>query len=575
MKKLAKYLVGYRKECVLGPLGKLCEATLELIVPLIVALIIDRGIGEGNSSLIVSMSLVLVLLGAVGLLFSVFAQYFSAKAAVGFITKVKLCLFSHIQKLSYRDLDNIGTSTLITRITTDASRVQTALNLALRLLLRSPFVVFGAMIMAFTIDATSGAAFAVTIPALALVVFGVMLITTPLYKKVQSGLDKVLLRTRENLTGVRVIRAFGKEDDERSAFVAEDSSLTLSQERAGRISALTNPLTYIIINLGIVALIHIGALKVNLGTLTQGEVIALYNYMSQILVELVKLANLIVTISKGVASAGRISAVLDIKPTMVYGERNESVGGEYSVELDDVSLRYGRSQENSIESISVKVKRGERIGIIGGTGSGKSSLINLIGRFYDASGGEVRLNGAPIAEYSKEYLNKTVSIVPQRAVLFHGTIRDNIKWGNKDASDDDIYRALEIAQAMEIVREKGGLDYMIEAGGRNLSGGQKQRLTIARALVSGAKIIILDDSASALDFATESRLREGLKTLSPDTTLFVVSQRSASVMGLDRIIVMEDGEISDIGTHDELYQRSDIYREIYLSQFEREGEDEK
>ena len=575
MKKLAKYLVGYRKECVLGPLGKLCEATLELIVPLIVALIIDRGIGEGNSSLIVSMSLVLVLLGAVGLLFSVFAQYFSAKAAVGFITKVKLSLFSHIQKLSYRDLDNIGTSTLITRITTDASRVQTALNLALRLLLRSPFVVFGAMIMAFTIDATAGAAFAVTIPALALVVFGVMLITTPLYKKVQSGLDKVLLRTRENLTGVRVIRAFGKEDDERSAFVAEDSSLTLSQERAGRISALTNPLTYIIINLGIVALIHIGALKVNLGTLTQGEVIALYNYMSQILVELVKLANLIVTISKGVASAGRISAVLDIKPTMVYGERNESIGGEYSVELDDVSLRYGRSQENSIEGISVKVKRGERIGIIGGTGSGKSSLINLIGRFYDASGGEVRLNGAPIAEYSKEYLNKTVSIVPQRAVLFHGTIRDNIKWGNKDASDDDIYRALEIAQAMEIVREKGGLDYMIEAGGRNLSGGQKQRLTIARALVSGAKIIILDDSASALDFATESRLREGLKTLSPDTTLFVVSQRSASVMGLDRIIVMEDGEISDIGTHDELYQRSDIYREIYLSQFEREGEDEK
>ncbi len=575
MKKLAKYLVGYRKECVLGPLGKLCEATLELIVPLIVALIIDRGIGEGNSSLIVSMSLVLVLLGAVGLLFSVFAQYFSAKAAVGFITKVKLSLFSHIQKLSYRDLDNIGTSTLITRITTDASRVQTALNLALRLLLRSPFVVFGAMIMAFTIDATAGAAFAVTIPALALVIFGVMLITTPLYKKVQSGLDKVLLRTRENLTGVRVIRAFGKEDDERSAFVAEDSSLTLSQERAGRISALTNPLTYIIINLGIIALIHIGALKVNLGTLTQGEVIALYNYMSQILVELVKLANLIVTISKGVASAGRISAVLDIKPTMVYGERNESVGGEYSVELDDVSLRYGRSQENSIEGISVKVKRGERIGIIGGTGSGKSSLINLIGRFYDASGGEVRLNGAPIAEYSKEYLNKTVSIVPQRAVLFHGTIRDNIKWGNKDASDDDIYRALEIAQAMEIVREKGGLDYMIEAGGRNLSGGQKQRLTIARALVSGAKIIILDDSASALDFATESRLREGLKTLSPDTTLFVVSQRSASVMGLDRIIVMEDGEISDIGTHDELYQRSDIYREIYLSQFEREGEDEK
>ena len=575
MKKLAKYLVGYRKECVLGPLGKLCEATLELIVPLIVAVIIDRGIGEKNSSIIISMSLLLVLLGAVGLLFSVFAQYFSAKAAVGFITKVKLNLFSHIQSLSYRDLDDIGTSTLITRMTTDASRVQTGLNLALRLLLRSPFVVFGAMIMAFTIDTTAGIAFAVTIPALALVVFGIMLVTTPLYKKVQSRLDKVLLRTRENLSGVRVIRAFGKEDEEYSAFKAEDEALTASQERVGKISALTNPLTYIIINLGIVALIHIGAIKVNIGSLTQGEVIALYNYMSQILVELVKLANLIITISKATASAGRISALLDVKPTMVYGERTEPEKSEYAVELDGVSLKYGRSKENSIEGISIKVKVGERIGIIGGTGSGKSSLINLIGRFYDATGGEVRLQGAPIGEYTKEYLNKTVSVVPQRAVLFKGTIRDNIKWGNRNADDAEILRALEIAQAGEIVREKGGLDYMIEAGGRNLSGGQKQRLTIARAIVSGAKIIILDDSASALDFATEARLREALKTLSADTTLFVVSQRSASVMSLDRIIVMEDGEISAIGTHDELYESSEIYREIYLSQFSGEGENEK
>lgn len=575
MKKLAKYLVGYRKECVLGPLGKLCEATLELIVPLIVAVIIDRGIGEKNSSIIISMSLLLVLLGAVGLLFSVFAQYFSAKAAVGFITKVKLNLFSHIQSLSYRDLDDIGTSTLITRMTTDASRVQTGLNLALRLLLRSPFVVFGAMIMAFTIDTTAGIAFAVTIPALALVVFGIMLVTTPLYKKVQSRLDKVLLRTRENLSGVRVIRAFGKEDEEYSAFKSEDEALTASQERVGKISALTNPLTYIIINLGIVALIYIGAIKVNIGSLTQGEVIALYNYMSQILVELVKLANLIITISKATASAGRISALLDVKPTMVYGERTEPEKSEYAVELNGVSLKYGRSKENSIEGISIKVKVGERIGIIGGTGSGKSSLINLIGRFYDATGGEVRLQGAPIGEYTKEYLNKTVSVVPQRAVLFKGTIRDNIKWGNRNADDAEILRALEIAQAGEIVREKGGLDYMIEAGGRNLSGGQRQRLTIARAIVSGAKIIILDDSASALDFATEARLREALKTLSPDTTLFVVSQRSASVMSLDRIIVMEDGEISAIGTHDELYESSEIYREIYLSQFSGEGENEK
>jgi ABC-type multidrug transport system fused ATPase/permease subunit len=453
--------------------------------------------------------------------------------------------------------------------------VQTGLNLALRLLLRSPFVVFGAMIMAFTIDAAAGAAFAVTIPALALVVFGIMLITTPLYKRVQGGLDKILLRTRENLSGVRVIRAFGKEDEEYSSFKAEDEVLTHSQERVGRISALMNPLTYVIINLGIVALIHIGAIRVNVGGLTQGQVIALYNYMSQILVELVKLANLIITISKALASAGRISAVLEIEPTMTYGTSEGGAQSEYAVELDGACLKYGKAQENSLDGISLKVKRGERIGIIGGTGSGKTSLINLIGRFYDATSGEVRLEGAPIKNYSKEYLNKTVSIVPQRAVLFKGTIRDNIKWGNKDASDEEVCRALDIAQATEIVREKGGLDYMIEAGGKNLSGGQRQRLTIARALVSGAKIIILDDSASALDFATEARLREALKTLPTDTTLFVVSQRSASVMSLDRIIVMEDGGISAIGTHDELYRSSEIYREIYLSQFSGEGEDEK
>lgn len=572
MKRLLKYLKGYRKECVLGPLGKLCEATLELIVPLIVARIIDLGIANGDTSLVVGMSLLLVLLGAVGLFFSVFAQYFSAKAAVGFITKVKLSLFSHIQRLSYDDIDKIGTGALITRMTTDSARVQTGLNLALRLLLRSPFVVFGAMICSFLIDTEAGIVFAITIPMLAIVVFGIMLITTPMHRKVQGSLDKVLVRTRENLSGVRVIRAFGKEKDEYGAYLKEDEALVCSQERVGRWSALLNPLTYIIINLGIILLIYTGAVRVNLGTLTQGEVIALYNYMSQILVELIKLANLIITISKAIASAGRISSVLDIKPSQSYGERESALDEEYAFELKSVSLKYARSKENSLENLDLKVKRGEKIGVIGGTGSGKSSLVNLIARFYDATDGEVFLSGAPIKEYSKEYLNKTVGIVPQRAVLFHGTIRDNIKWGNAKATDEDIYKALEIAQATEIVKEKGGLDFVIEAGGKNLSGGQRQRLTIARALVSNSKIIILDDSASALDFATEARLRTALSTLSPETTLIVVSQRAASVMSLDRIVVMEDGRIADVGTHGELYEKSEIYREIYLSQFGEEGE---
>lgn len=567
MRRLLKYLKGYTRQTVLGPLGKLCEATLELIVPLVIASIIDRGIGLGDRAHIVYMSLLLVLLGLVGLGFSAVAQYFSAKASVGFVTKTRHALFAHIGTLSYSDIDRLGTSTMITRMTTDISKVQTGLNLALRLLLRSPFVVFGAMIMAFTIDIKAGLSFAITIPLLSIVVFGIMIITMPLYKKVQGGVDKILSKTRENLSGVRVIRAFGKEEAEVADFKEKNAILTHDQKQVGKISALMNPLTYVIINLGIVFLIYTGAMRIDSGRLTQGELIALYNYMSQILVELVKLANLIITISKALASASRVASVLDIKPSQTYGTRDTGEASEYAVEFDSVSLRYPRSAENSIDKISLKVRHGETVGVIGGTGAGKSSLVNLIPRFYDATDGEVRIDGAPISEYSRESLTKRIKVVPQKAVLFSGTIRENLLWGNPSATDKELTDALEIAQASDVLDAKGGLGGRIEGGGKNLSGGQRQRLTIARALVGRPDILILDDSASALDYATDARLRSAIRESSVGTTVFIVSQRASSVMYADKIILLEDGEAVAVGTHEELLAASEIYREIYESQF--------
>ncbi|MBQ7386575.1 MAG: ABC transporter ATP-binding protein [Clostridia bacterium] len=569
--KLIKYLKKYTKEAILGPLFKLFEATLELIVPLVVASIIDKGIAEGDTPYIVKMSLILVLLGAIGLAFSLTAQYFAAKASVGFVTGIRNGLFKHIQTLTYSDIDRIGTPTLITRMTTDASRVQTGLNLALRLLLRSPFVVFGAMIMALSIDTSAGTTFAVVIPILSVIVFGIMLITTPLYKKVQSGIDKILKRTRENLSGVRVIRAFAREENEVRDFREENAALTAAQKRAGHVSALLNPLTYIIINIGILYLIYVGALKVDSGDLTQGEVIALYNYMSQILVELIKLANLIVSITRALASASRISSAFDIKSTQEYGSCEMASSDGYAVELRGVSLRYAGSPEDALTDISFTASRGETVGIIGGTGSGKSSLVNLIARFYDASEGEVLINGRCVKEYTKDAITRAVGIVEQKATLFSGSIRDNIRLGAPDATDEEIYEALKVSQALDLSESHGGLDAEVASGGKNFSGGQRQRLTIARALAKKPEILILDDSSSALDYATDARLRTSIKALSGERTVFIVSQRTASVMHADKIIVLDDGCAVDIGTHDELLTRSTVYREIYESQFKKEA----
>ncbi len=568
MKRLLKHLKKYTRESIFAPLFKLFEAALELTVPLVVAMIIDSGIGGEDKGKILTLSLLLVLLGLIGLGFSVFAQYCAAKASVGFITSVRSALFAHLQKLSYADVDRIGTATMITRMTTDANILQTGLNLTLRLLSRSPVVVFGAMIMAFTIDVYSGGIFAVTIPLLSLVVFGIMFITMPMYKKVQGGVDKILGKTRENLAGVRVIRAFGKEDAEYKSFREENQNLTSDQKRVGHISALMNPLTYVIINLALILLIDVGAIRVNSGNLTQGQVIALYNYMSQILIELIKLANLIITISKALASASRISSVFDITPTQTFGDCYVEKDGSPAVKFDSVSLCY-HGTENAISDISFKAETGETIGIIGGTGSGKSSLINLIPRFYDATDGSVSLFGKPINSYSKEALTSAVGIVPQKAVLFAGSIRDNMLWGAPDASDEEIFEALKIAQAEKVVLDKGGLDAKVEAGGKNFSGGQRQRLTIARALVSKPQILILDDSASALDFATDAALRKSIRQLT-DTTVFIVSQRASSVMAADKILVLDDGRCVDIGSHEVLLERSPIYREIYESQYKKE-----
>ena len=569
MKKLFRHLGAYKKEAVLGPLFKLLEATLELIVPLVIAAIIDRGIGGEDYGFVTWYCLLLVLLGAVGLAFSVIAQYFAARASVGFVAKVRGELFLHMQKFSYSDIDELGSSGMITKLTTDSDKVQSGLNLALRLLLRSPFVVFGAMVMAFTVDATSALTFVAVIPVLSVVVFGIMLITMPMYKRVQGGIDKILRKTRENISGVRVIRAFGKQADETEEFIEENERLTRTQKRVGHISALMNPLTYVLINLGIIALIDVGALRVYENTgLTQGEVVALYNYMSQILVELIKLANLIISITKALASASRIAAVMEKKPSQVFGTvENAPTDSEWAIEFKDVSLAYRGVGENAISGISFKIGHGQTLGVIGGTGSGKTSLVNLIPRFYDATAGEVLIGGVSVSEYTESCLRRKIACVPQKAVLFRGTIRENLSWGNKNAADDELIFALDTAEALGVAEEKGGLDGKIEQGGKNLSGGQRQRLTIARALAAKPEILILDDSSSALDYATDAALRRKIKERVKDTTVVIVSQRASSVMHADKIVVLEDGEAVGIGTHEELISTCEVYREIYQSQF--------
>ena len=572
MKKLLVYLKEYTKETVLGPLFKLMEATLELFVPLVVAAIIDTGIACNDTGRIVKMSLLLVVLGAIGLALAVTAQYFSAKAAVGFVARIRHALFAHIQRFSYAQLDKLGTSTLITRMTSDANQVQNGVNLTLRLLLRSPFVVFGAMIMAFTIDVPSALIFAVVIPVLCVVVFGIMLTCIPLYKKVQQRLDAVLGVTRGNLTGVRVLRAFCKEEEQQQLFEEKNKDLTVTQKFVGRISALMNPVTYVIINIAIIVLIHTGALRVEAGILTQGAVVALYNYMSQILTELVKMANLIINITKAVACGNRIQSVLDLQPDMEILPDTGAGADEFKVEFDEVNLRYPGAAELSLENITLRVYAGETVGIIGGTGSGKSSLVNLIPRFYDTVSGAVRVDGKDVKSWNSEALRDRIGIVPQKAVLFHGTIRENLLWGNANATDDDLWAALRVAQAEDVVRSKdGGLDAIVEQGGRNISGGQRQRLPIARALVRKPDILILDDSASALDFATDAALRKALRTLQPSPTVFIVSQRTSSLQHADRILVLDDGQCVGIGTHEQLLASCEVYREIHDSQFKKEA----
>ncbi len=562
---------GYVKECVISPLFKLLEACFELFVPLVVARIIDIGIANGDKGYVTRQCLILVGLAVIGLSCTLIAQYYAAKAAVGFSTKVKHSLFSHIQSLSYTEIDTLGTPTLITRMTSDMNQVQSGVNLTLRLFMRSPFIVFGAMIMAFTIDTSSALVFAVAIPVLALVVFGIMWATIPLYKKVQAKLDKVLGITRENLTGARVIRAFANEENEEEKFKTATKELNLAQKFVGKISAIMNPATYAIVNIAIAVLVWNGAIRVNSGSLTQGQVIALYNYMSQILVELIKLANLIVTVTKAVACGNRVQGVFEIKSSIKQGEISSN-NREGTVEFKGVSLRYANASENSLDNVDFSVKSGETIGIIGGTGSGKTSLVNLIPRFYDVCEGEVLLDGINVKDYSSEALLEKIGIVPQRAVLFAGSIRDNMKWGNEDATDEEIIEAITLAQAKDVLDGKdGGLDFTIEQGGRNLSGGQRQRFTIARALVKKPEILIFDDSSSALDYATDARLCASLKSLDYNPTVFIVSQRTASIAGADKIIVLDDGKVVGIGTHSELLEGCVVYSEIYSSQFKKEG----
>lgn len=566
MKKLLIYLKNYKKESVLAPLFKMLEATFELIVPLVVASIIDNGIKNGDLNLVIRKAGTLVLLAVVGMIAAITAQYFAAKAATGFATEVRHSLFEKIQSFSFTELDNIGTSTLITRMTNDVNQAQSGVNMVLRLFLRSPFIVVGAFVMAMSIDFKAGLIFLLVIAVLSAVVATIMKVTVPMYRDVQNTLDGVTLMTRENLTGARVIRAFTEEEHEYSRFSKKNNLLAHFQRAVGRISALMNPITYIIINLGIVFLIYYGALSVNSGSLSQGQVVALYNYMSQILVELIKFANLIVTISKAFASGSRIATVLDIDSTLQSTD-DKTVYNNHSVAFDNVSLKYHGAGDESLTDISFFADKGDVIGIIGSTGSGKSSLVNLIAHYYDATKGKVTVNGRDVKSYDKTELRSNIGFVMQKAVLFAGTVRDNIKWGKQNATDDEINEALKIAQIYDTVYDKDGLDTVIEQGGANFSGGQKQRLSIARAVVSKPDIIVLDDSASALDFATEKALREAILSLDYKPTLFIVSQRCSSILGADKIIVLDDGKCIASGTNEQLLKSCEVYREIYSSQF--------
>lgn len=576
MKKLFVFLKNYKKETVLAPLFKLLEASFELMIPLVVAAIVDQGIGQGDVSAVYRLGGIMVLLGVVGLIAAVTAQYFSAKAAVGFATELRSALFGHIQSLSYTEIDTVGTSTLITRLTSDVNQVQSGVNMTLRLLLRSPFIVFGAMIMAFTVDVKSALIFLGVIPLLSLVVFGIMVITMPLYKQVQKSLDDVLKITRENLTGIRVIRAFHKEQEEIKEFDKENKELTGVQLLVGKISGLMNPITYVIVNLGLVLLIHTGALQVDIGTLTQGEVIALINYISQILVELIKMANLIVLITKALSCANRISTVLEVQSSM-KDEGTENITEDQEIpilEFENVGFCYAGAGEESLTKINFEVYKGETVGVIGGTGSGKTTLVNLIPRFYDATSGMVRYHGKPISEYRVEELRERIGVVPQKAVLFKGTIRSNLLWGNENASQEDIEEALAASQSKEFVEKlETYVDSPVAQGGKNFSGGQRQRLTIARAFVRKPEILILDDSTSALDYATDAKLRAELKKRKDTMTTFIVSQRTSSIQFADKIVVLEDGKMVGLGTHKELLNTCEVYQEIYDSQYQNPEEE--
>lgn len=573
MKKLLKYLVSYKKESVLAPLFKFLEACFELIVPLVVSAIIDNGITGGRgTTYIIEMCLILVALGAVGLVCAVFAQYFAAKAAAGFAKYLRRDLFNKMQSLSYSEIDGLGTSRMITRMTSDVNQVQSGVNMVLRLFMRSPVIVFGAMICAFLIDALAGGIFAIAIAVLCVIIFGILLVTIPLYRRVQGNLDGITTYTRESLTGARVIRAFCNEDKEIAAYNKQNAALKHSQTFAGWVSALMNPLTYAVINIGVIALLYTGALKVDAGTLSTGDVVALYNYISQILVELVKLANLIITVTKSFACAGRLSEVLAMQPSLKHGEKIKTDGMPY-ISFDGVCMKYAPDAGNALTDVSFTAERGDTIGIIGGTGSGKTTLVNLIPHFYDASSGTVCIDGINVNGYSDDEIRAKCGIVPQKAVLFNGTIAENLRWGKPDATEEELMQAVEKAQAADVIRaKKDGLNEKVEQGGLNFSGGQRQRLTIARALVRKPEILILDDSASALDYATDAKLRQSLKSLDYTPTVFIVSQRTSSIRNADKIIVLDHGAVAGIGTHEELLKNCPLYREIHYSQYEKKEE---